>query len=312
MIAIYPYRTQEVRDLTWACFSPTILHAGELAQAGQLVADCGLALTPARRGWLELLDRDPTRLKDHLCQQRSHRLGVYFEHLWHFFLEQDPTIELLAHNLPVRDQGKTLGEFDCIYFCHERQRHFHLELAVKFFLGYRQGTGSETPSHWREWLGPNSRDRLDLKVAHLMQHQIELGEHPCARELLDTLGIPALNKEVAIKGYLFQPITGTLPPPQAFNSASRLEQWLPIGQLAQYLVNAESSQYLLLPKNCWLAPARSAPQTQPLDPEALRQTLQSHFSQDSRAQLVAGLDQSGREHHRFFVTGKDWPQSCGQ
>ena len=306
MIAIYPYQTQEVRDLAWACFSPTMLHAGKLAWDGQLVADCGLALTSARRLWLEQLDRDASRLQEHLSRQRSHRLGIYFEHLWHFFLEQDPAIELLAHNLPVRDQGKTLGEFDCIYYCHERERHFHLELAVKFFLGYGQGSG-EAASQLHQWLGPNSQDRLDLKVEHLMQHQVQLGEHPLARELLDKLGIPRLDKEVVIKGYLFQPITNPLPPPLAFNTEGRLQQWLPVDKLEQYLARAESRQYLVLPKTRWLAGAYADQQAQVLGADELQKAMHSHFGQDSRAQLVAGLDQSARECHRFFVTGPDWP-----
>jgi hypothetical protein len=285
-----------------------MLHAGQLGRDGQAVSDCALTLTPARRLWLEQLDRDASALLDHLSQQRSQRLGVYFEHLWHFFLAQDPGIELVAHNLPVRDQGQTLGEFDCIYRCHQRQRYVHLELAVKFFLGYRQGTANEGVSQWHEWLGPNTRDRLELKITHLIHHQMLLGEHPGARELLDSLGIPELDKELAIKGYLFQSISDPLPPPPAVNNASPMEQWLHIDQLAQYLDSTESLQYLVLPKSRWLAAACAEPHNETFGRERLQQHLQSHFCHDSRAQLVAALDQSGRECHRFFVTGPHWPQ----
>jgi uncharacterized protein len=309
VIAIYPYQTQAVRDLAWACFSPAMLQADQLGRGGQVVADCAPALTGARRLWLEQLDRDATRLHEHLARQRSHRLGVYFEHLWHFFLDQDPDYELVAHNLPVHDGGRTLGEFDCIYHCHERQRYIHLELAVKFYLGYGAHSSGQAASQWREWLGPNSRDRLDLKVEHLMQHQLQLGEHPRARELLSSLGIPSLHKELAIKGYLFQPITSTLPPPLAFNSQSRMEQWLSIDQLQQYLASIESRHYLRLPRKRWLAGAYADPQAQVLEADELQQTLRAHFDQDSRAQLVAALDQSARECHRFFVTATDWPAS---
>jgi len=307
--AIYPYQTQEVRDLAWACFSPAMLHAELLARGDQAVVDCAPTLTPARRLWLEQLDRDATRLHEHLSRQRSHRLGVYFEHLWHFFLDQDPATELVAHNLPVHDGGRTLGEFDCIYRCHERQRYIHLELAVKFFLGYGADSSGQAASQWHEWLGPNSRDRLDLKVGHLMQHQVQLGEHPRARELLASLGIPALHKELAIKGYLFQPITSTLPPPVAFNSQSRMQQWLSVDQLEHYLTGLESRHYLVLPRKRWLAGAYADPQARVLGADELQKAMHSHFGQDSRAQLVAGLDQSATECHRFFVTGPDWPTS---
>jgi hypothetical protein len=49
---IYPYQTQEVRDLAWACFSPSLflthklitpeLLTNTLAGDGQNVTDCGL------------------------------------------------------------------------------------------------------------------------------------------------------------------------------------------------------------------------------------------------------------------------------
>ena len=215
----FPYHTQAVRDLAWACFSPGLLHSWEMADDGQNVADCGLSLTPARAHWLNELDRKPSALLEHLASKPGKRLGIYFERLWHFFLEQDPDTELVAHNLAVRDHGRTLGEFDIIYWCHQRQRHCHLELAVKFYLGKRQHTSVETRSHWQEWLGPNSRDKLNLKLDQLLQRQIRLGEHPVARECLAALGVFDPVPEISIKGYLFQsPLSG---------SAERTDQVFP-------------------------------------------------------------------------------------
>ncbi|WP_265309277.1 DUF1853 family protein, partial [Pseudomonas aeruginosa] len=41
-------------------------------------------------------------------------LGLYYEHLWQFALEQAPDVRLIAANLPVRDGGHTLGELDLL------------------------------------------------------------------------------------------------------------------------------------------------------------------------------------------------------
>jgi hypothetical protein len=316
---IYPYQTQEVRDLAWACFSPSLLITQELlthnspahtlADNGQPVTGCGLALTPTRRTWLEALDRDARTLLEHLSKQRSHRLGVYFEHLWHFFLAQDPATDLVAHNLPIHHRGKTLGEFDCIYFCRERRRHFHLELAVKFFLSHRQATTDESASQWSEWLGPNTEDRLDRKIEHLMQRQIKLGDNPVAREQLRSLGILELEREVEIKGYLFQSSVDPLPPPQGFNPARHLNQYVGLSLLSAHLDELDRGStygYSTLPRAQWLSSA-CIDMGMVLSREQLTSSLNKQMDTDQRPQLVAAFDKAGKETQRFFVTPTQWP-----
>jgi hypothetical protein len=307
VIALYPYQTREVRDLAWACFSPTLLGARDLADDGHNVADCDLPLTPARRLWLEQLDRDATPLLNHLADARGQRLGSYFEQLWHFFLSTDPALELVAHNLPVQGSRRTLGEFDCIYRCRDRQRYYHLELAVKFFLGHRQDTTGEAASHWHEWLGPNSHDSLDKKLDRLFRHQIRLGDTTPGRERLASLGIQAPAREVVIKGYLFQPVADLLPPPYGFNEQNPLGRWLPIDRLEAFLERMETRAFLPLPRHRWLGPARADQAAAIFDRYGLAKHLHCHIAETARAQLVAGLNHCGEESHRFFVTPAQWP-----
>ena len=306
-MSAFPYRTQAVRDLAWACFSPTLLDSRQLADDGENVADCGLALTPARLQWLTQLDHEPGPLLEHLSRKPNKRLGIYFERLWHFFLEQDPGTELLAHNLAVRDHGRTLGEFDVIYWCHQRRRHYHLELAVKFYLGRRQQINSEPASRWREWLGPNSRDRLDLKLDQLLQRQIRLGTHPLAREQLAALGIPDVAQEIVIKGYLFNSLGDPLPPPFGYNARCPMRHWLPLEELRVQLRKLPPERYMELSKERWLAPVLVNDEDELLSRSALDERLQSQFTSNSRARLVAGVDRAGLEQCRFFVTANDWP-----
>ena len=47
--------------------------------------------------------------------------------------------------------------------------HLHLESAIKYYL-HRP----PHPSQWQQWLGPNGRDRLDIKLAHMTEHQLPL------------------------------------------------------------------------------------------------------------------------------------------
>ncbi len=304
-----PYRTQAVRDLAWACFSPALLHTELLTDDEQNVTGCGLALTPERQHWLAQLDNKPQALQAYLSHNKSHRLGMYFERLWHFFLEQDKAIDLVAHNVAVRDKGNTLGEFDVLYWCHERQRHFHLELAVKFFLGHRRQTTTEPVSHWHEWLGSNSRDRLDLKIEQLLQRQIRLGEHPLAREQLAMLGIADLAQEITIKGYLFQPIINPLPAPLGVNTQLQFAQWLPQAELKRYLQQLEAEHFQLLPKARWLTPVHADESEELIGRSISAEKLQSLLAASGHAQLIAGTGPDGLELCRFFVTPNDWPTS---
>ena len=298
----YPYKTREVRDLAWACFSPTLFHSEQLSDDGQNIANCGMGLTPQRLDWLEHVDKQPAALHKHLKQLHNDRLGLYFESLWHFFLQEDAEVDLIAHNLPVREKGRTIGEFDCLYYCRQRNRHFHLELAVKYYLGHRQSTTNQRASHWREWLGPNNTDNLDRKINHLTQHQIQLGDHPAAREPLEQLGISTLDREIEMKGYLFQSLDDPLAAPYAHNHQNKLCQWLTIDQLKGHIDSCDSSHFLNLPKPQWLAPSRAdAGGEKLMGREQTLGILTEHFQQHGRPQLIAAFDETGDEAQRFFV-----------
>ncbi|MBN7797994.1 DUF1853 family protein [Parahaliea mediterranea] len=300
----HPFQHACVRDLAWACFSPPLMLSARLGGDGPDAGNADFALTPARQDWLARLDADPAPLREHLARSRSRRLGLYFERLWHFFLARDPAVELLAHNLPVRENGRTLGEFDLLYYCHERRRHCHLELAVKFYLGY-SAPGCDTPgaSRWRDWLGPNSRDRLDLKLDRLLDHQVRLADHPSARAVLARLGVTDPLREVEMKGYLFRHPRNPLPPPRAFNPALALHSWWRLQELPGAL--DPSLRYRVLPRLEWLAAARDTVDAMP--PPALLQALEDHFREHRQPRLVAALDDSGVEQWRCFVTDASWP-----
>ena len=307
MITIYPFQTQEVRDLAWACFSPPLIYAGQLAKQGSGITDCTFELTAQRRAWLEALDRDASILLAHLAQRPSHRLGIYFEQLWQFFLRQDPEVQLVASNLPVHDQGSTLGEFDCIYFCQRRQRHVHLELAVKYFLGGLDTGPGEGSSAGRDWLGPDTRDRLDKKIDHILYRQILLSDNSVARQRLSELGIERPLKEIALKGQLFQPREATLKPPQGYNTDHPFSEWLHCDRLAAYLAATGSAKFEILPKMRWLSNAQRGGTYRTYTRAQIVSELTQYFVHDDYPLLIAVLDHGGQETSRFFVTDRDWP-----
>lgn len=289
-----------VRDLAWACFSAPMVLSDSLQGEGEPVQNAGFVATAARLAWLEQLDREPARLLNWLAERPATRLGLYFEALWQFFLEQDDEVELLAHNLPVRAGGRTIGEFDCLYYCHRRQSAVHLELAVKFYLHRRDAGGA-----WDQWLGPNSRDRLDLKLERLLNHQSQLSLHRAACKGLAELDVRNPLREVEVKGYLFQHILEQAPATSGVNSASHLSGWCHWRERQHVL--RERARYRILPRLQWLAPARADDTADILDAGELERVLNDPFSARSRALLVAEFDNSGLECCRFFICADDWP-----
>jgi hypothetical protein len=291
--------TPAVRDLAWACFSPPLLCSARLTGPLGQIGNCRLELTEARQAFLRQLDQQPDALHADLADAHSTRLGIYFEKLWHFMLRADPDIELVAHNLPVRENGRTLGEYDIIYFCRQRQVHVHLELAVKFYL--------ETATR-PYWLGPGRRDSLEQKTQHLLSRQIILSRTRAGSATLGKLGVHQPITEIELKGYLFS--QSQRPPlPDGYNHADKpLSQWHDWQTFLQQTQTIGAPlDWLILPRRYWLAPCDRTlagyRQLAMADEVALR----GHFEQQGQPLLLAGCDCSGQEQQRCFVTPLHWP-----
>lgn len=290
-----PATHRAVRDLAWACFSPALPGTQAIARD---ITQFEPGLTDSRRRWLIDLAADPAPLLAHLADQPGKRLGLYFEALWHYFLQQDGEIDLIAHNLPVRADGRTIGEFDCLYFCRERQRTVHLELAVKFYL-----------AHQGRWLGANTRDRLDLKLAHIEQSQIRLGDHPAAARLLRSMNIDDFDRQVAIKGRLFHRWPSDLPTPLfAAGNPPPTALWLTWSALLTELMARPASTFVQLDKAQWFAEITEGDALDASNNGALAERLAEHFESVARPLQLVAQAPGGREYARFFVTPDSWPE----
>ncbi|MEQ8514944.1 MAG: DUF1853 family protein [Chromatocurvus sp.] len=316
MDALRQLENPVVRDLAWAVFSEDLILADALAPRPQALYACSLSdLTPARLAWLKALDRAPQPLLDHVGPRVGQRLGLYFESLWHFFLRCDPTVELLSHNLPVRDAGRTVGEFDCLYRCHDSGDIVHLELAVKFYLHTGAGSGG-TGDDRADWLGPGRRDRLDHKLTHLAGHQTRLAEHPAAQRLLKSRSMVPERVEVAVKGRLFCRPDQPCLPPTGFNPARSLLQWDYVDALTGVAGDENIGPgHRILPRHQWLAPlglsqdlpSEASPAPLYIGTAALQDALRERFAAGSGPLLVASLDAAHCECQRFFIAPPGWP-----
>ena len=283
------------QDLQWALGSPDLM-----AAPGMLCEMTG-NLELAR--WAAL-DKHKEKILDYTKQRSPKKLGIYFEVLWQYILEQNDRFDLIACNLPVRSDGETLGEFDFIYYCRQRQQYYHLETAVKFYLGIPHMRGGSTS--WDCWIGPGGKDRLDLKLNKMLHRQSQLSKTPQGASVIAELGITQVHPAICLKGYFFYPLTQLCNAPKQAGNKHLTGYWLRISELQQ--LNHENF-WQILSKEGWLAPASEKADTKLLNIDNLEEQLRSHFNHSKFPKMVVHLApfaEGYRETNRYFVTPDNW------
>ena len=297
-----------VCDLAYSCFSPDLISDYPRIDDNIAPSQCRIALTAHRQAWLHHLDRHPEPLLAALKQLNSHRLGLYFEALWQFFIREDDQLELIANNVPVRSGKQTLGEFDVIYRDLDTAQFVHLELTYKFYL---QEPGQAHPAidgHYHHWLGPNTGDRLDLRLARLLQHQIRLTDTEHGRLLWQELTGESQceHREIAFKGRVFY--TDPSKNHTQFNPHHLAGSRQNLSAISSTLAATPESRWVVLNKTQWIRPIKKTHCTVPA--LELKQYLHSHFCNSNSPLLVARLraDNDGLgETERCFITSDYWP-----
>ena len=295
-------RQPAVRDLAWVLLSPPLLAQSPWPQRHPLKASRWSQQPDALADWLMGVDADSHGLQQWLSQRSIRRLGLYYERLWQFALHAAPDIDVVAANVPIRQQGHTLGELDLLL--RDDEGTHHLELAIKLYLGRRQCSGVD-PAHW---LGPGSHDRLDIKLAHLGQHQLPLSASAQAQHRLSELNIQPPQAALWLAGYLFYPWQQAFAAPRGGNPVHLRGYWLHRADWTSF-VGRDQGRWQPLPKSAWLAPAR-------IEEEHL--WTREQFSQwlaalpnEANAQLlvrmVEGPQHTWLEAERVFLVNDRWP-----
>lgn len=287
------YQHPAVRDLVWLIASPPLITAEQANDAASYwpCADDYLALYTRHESWLRRLDAAPQPLDMALSQARDLRLGRYAEDLLHFWLSapDNEEFEVVAEHVALRNNGITLGELDFLVRERATGQLWHIELALKFYLG------TFINSAELAWFGPNRNDSLARKIAHLRDKQLPLLNSPAGLAWLAAQGWAREDQPrpwAWLKGRLFQPQTLVTDRHQA--------QWFTVPEFQRYAENHPYHWYLLEKKH-WLAPHLSTPeQHQALKPEILI----ANFLGDEVQALIGYHD--GNEVVRCFVVGANW------
>lgn len=282
-----------VDHLAWLCRAPQLLDSPLRFPLTDYLPDDWQAR-------LAHWSADPAARPQCLAEPANPRLGYYFERLYECVLTQLLGWELVTRNLQVREAGgRTLGELDFVVRNPGTGAVEHHEIAVKFYLGYPQNQAGT------RWYGPNSHDRLDLKVGRLLDHQSRSGERAETRALLAELGVrePVVPR-VFMPGYLFYPAGQVVRLPD-FVPANHLRgHWLYHHQTR----TLDTRHWVPLHKPHWLGPWHQAEEP---DGGVARLAL-ADVQERNRPRLFAALAQSPdtglwQETARTFVVPSAWP-----
>jgi uncharacterized protein len=300
-----------VRDIAWLLFSPDLLRAqpplGVLAQPFESPDEAVAALD-----WLEAQDADPAPLHRHVAAAHVTRLGRYAECLLAWFLKQGPAARLIAANVALRRAGVTLGECDFLVETLTGRR-LHWELAVKCYLHAgderderENAAGNAGGNGLASYVGPNLQDRFDLKLAHLLDHQLRLS----AREEFATLGHAGpWDAQMFVKGWLFYRNGANERDPVEIDPAHARGWWSTRADWPSF-AGSHADAWIVLPRLEWLAPRlRDAHHAVSfVSADALAQQLAHQTGPTMVAAFVEHRAGQWAERSRGFIVPDDWPE----
>jgi hypothetical protein len=283
-----------VRALAWLLDAPDLLDPKAARWQGKIAsyADADLA------AWLTELEQIPEKLQalhHYIGRLPSSRLGLYAEKLLAFYFEQRQM--LVAHSVQVRaSKNDTIGEFD--FLLQLNGALVHWEFATKFYLLETSGRSLQPD----DFLGPNLADSLGAKMQKILQRQLVLSQHPAAQIHLSE---PVTSAQALIKGWLFYPDAHVrLPAVLGVSAHACRGYWCSLSALPL----EPSAMYQILPRQRWLAPAKTALE-HALSAADARLALSEHFAGDAAPVLLATLRPEGGyglETGRGFVVPDDW------
>ncbi len=188
--------------------------------------------------WFQALCEDPFLLERYFNSEEQLILGKYFERLVQFFFENYPNYELLIAGMQLFDRKTTLGELDFVIRDKTKNEVLHLEVAVKYYMGYKS-----SPKH-SMWIGPNGLDTLEKKLNKFAkQLALSISEEKNIDFKID-------RRIALLKGFFFIHWRATVWPHFHIDS-SDYGEWMYEKEMESAL--DEKGRYCIFPKHLWLS-----------------------------------------------------------
>ena len=243
-----------------------------------------------------LLSRDPAGLMELLRGPRAHKIGIAFEALMLWGLEQGLGYRCIARDVQIQDGKRTMGALDLVLEAPDGT-HEHWELAYKLFLQCDDGLD------WSSWLGPRGRDRLSAKLNRMLTHQLPLSATPQAKSTLKSLGVGEIHRHrLMVQGVLFSPWGAG---PRRATGGHQIAQgrWLRPSQLSQLARDRPHAEWVYRQRPLWFGPWCGDPNGSISTPglaEAIGTTPLEY------AQLWSCLAFQEQQEEMFFVVPENW------
>lgn len=294
---------RSVRDLAWALLSPGLFD--ELGDAApiELLQEDYIDADDLIVDWLLSIDNSPEPLLEYIEQRSRTRVGIYFEQLLGFYFKNHPRFQLLQQNLQVQGKHRTLGEFDFIVHDKRNNHYLHIESAVKFYLGGYDSSllkGNIQRYDWHNWIGPNKKDSLSLKMHSMINKQLHLSKTDEGHKLLNELHIPAeqLQTRLLLRGRFFS--SNNTQPLFANQQVSQF-RWQ---RLNEFKTTKQKELFIILPRIFWLAELNTqdiATINNTLSKEEVLQVVESDRLKGISTWKVICFDKDNNEKERFFI-----------
>lgn len=306
-------KSEAVRDLWWSLLGPGLLDPTHSRFVGRVLADPWFAAQVEKsREWFERCDANSATLEQVVSSQvgASPLLGRYFEALIAYWIRECLRPESLKWGFVFNEGGRTLGELDFLFRPKGETVWQHWEASVKFYLCAARSM--EEALDPRFFVGPMTRDRLDIKIDKLFEHQLRMPESPEARKTLDAAGVGKVESRAWMKGMLFYPLNvGKWPTPTGVSDSHARGWWCTSDQI-EFLGDERGEGWVLLSRHRWLSPVFSPEPG--LSRGQMMQSCAEHFERHLSPLMWAEIraSESGIwcEIRRGIVVSPRWPEEA--
>jgi len=238
-----------------------------------------------------LQDAEAYLNKNPLQKNQTTRLGLYFEYVFKFGIENYSNHKVTLHNYRLKEHHN-LGEIDFITE-DEIGKYFHWEIALKFYLQHKNGKVLEN------WIGPNAKDNFNLKWQKLIHKQIPFSQMPEVKKDLALNDISIEKALLFVKGMLFyHPKNSDGLQPEIVNPFHKKGWWIYPNEFSQYF--SYKTSWLILEKFNWIG-------TPDLTPEISGRNLHEMIAKSFKKPLMVALIDENENLSHGFIVPPSWP-----
>lgn len=228
-------KEQLFHDLQWLISSSALVSSELPDFKGELLQNVFQLLDEGEcEKWFKDLADDSANIYAYFNSDEQLILGKYFERLLSYFFENYPQFELIHAGKQLFKGQETEGEIDFVVRDKKEGKIYHLEVAVKYYMGYKDVGKHDL------WIGPNGSDTLQKKIRKL-EKQLDLSDR--LEEKIDF-------KMALMLGYLFKRWKGANWPYFA-NHINYDACWIYENEVVDFF--EQTSKYVIVPKSKWLA-----------------------------------------------------------